>query len=115
MKNLLKIEEFLLFVLAWMLSQQLGFAGWVFWAWLLAPDAGMVGYLVNPAIGAFTYNLTHHKGIAVAAWLAGVLMSEPALQLTGLVMLGHSSIDRVFGYGLKFSDSFNNTHLGRLK
>jgi hypothetical protein len=27
---------------------------------------------------------------------------------------GHSSLDRVFGYGLKHEDAFQNTHLGRI-
>lgn len=29
-----------------------------------------------------------------------------------LSMLGHSSLDRVFGYGLKHDDAFQNTHFG---
>jgi len=29
-------------------------------------------------------------------------------------LLGHSSFDRVFGYGLKHEDAFQNTHLGRI-
>ncbi|MEW6083560.1 MAG: DUF4260 family protein [Chloroflexota bacterium] len=29
-------------------------------------------------------------------------------------LLGHSSLDRVFGYGLKHKDAFQNTHLGRI-
>jgi len=28
------------------------------------------------------------------------------------IMLGHASLDRILGYGLKHLDSFNNTHLG---
>ena len=27
---------------------------------------------------------------------------------------GHSSFDRVLGYGLKHEDAFQNTHLGRI-
>lgn len=29
-------------------------------------------------------------------------------------LLGHSSFDRVLGYGLKHEDAFQNTHLGRI-
>ena len=29
-------------------------------------------------------------------------------------LLGHSSFDRVFGYGLKHEDAFQHTHLGRI-
>jgi hypothetical protein len=36
------------------------------------------------------------------------------LQLIGVILLGHSSLDRALGYGLKYEDSFQNTHLGRI-
>lgn len=36
----------------------------------------------------------------------------PLLSLIGIVMLAHSSLDRVLGYGLKYPDSFQRTHLG---
>jgi hypothetical protein len=29
-----------------------------------------------------------------------------------LIFLAHSTFDRVAGYGLKYSNSFNHTHLG---
>ena len=32
--------------------------------------------------------------------------------LSPVIMLAHSSIDRVFGYGLKYADSSDHTHLG---
>jgi hypothetical protein len=45
--------------------------------------------------------------------LGSILASQP-LQLAGLILFGHSSMDRVLGYGLKYSDSFQHTHLGML-
>jgi hypothetical protein len=30
----------------------------------------------------------------------------------GLIFLAHSSFDRAAGYGLKYFDGFNHTHLG---
>jgi hypothetical protein len=114
MKNLLKLEEFLLFVLALFLFSQLEY-GWGTYALLfLAPDLSMIGYLLNPRLGAWTYNLIHHKGLAVALYVLGYLLSTPWLILAGVVLLGHSSLDRVFGYGLKHEEAFQNTHLGRL-
>ncbi len=114
MKNLLRIEELGLFGLAIYLNSFLPFDGWVFWALFLTPDIGMLGYLINSRVGAITYNLLHHKGIAVACYLAGYFLMIHELTLAGVVLLGHSSFDRVFGYGLKFSDNFKNTHLGRI-
>jgi hypothetical protein len=40
--------------------------------------------------------------------------SLPALSVAGLVMLGHSSLDRALGYGLKYPDAFQHTHLGTI-
>jgi hypothetical protein len=114
MKHLLKIEELAMLVLAIYLNSYLPFQGWVFWALFLAPDIGMLGYLVNTKVGAFTYNLFHHKGIAIACYLAGYFLVIHELTLAGVVLFGHSSFDRMLGYGLKFSDSFNNTHLGMI-
>ena len=114
MKNLLKLEEFLLFGLALLLFSQLDY-GWGWYALLfLAPDVSMLGYLVSPQVGAWTYNLVHHKGLAVALYILGYLLTVPWLLFAGTLLLGHSSLDRIFGYGLKYPDSFQNTHLGRI-
>lgn len=114
MKNLLKLEEFLLFALALFLFSKLDY-GWGWYALLFfSPDLSMVGYLVNPRFGAWTYNLIHHKGLAVAFYILGDLLAISWLMFAATILLGHSSLDRVLGYGLKYPDSFQNTHLGRI-
>ncbi len=112
MKNLLRLEELALFLLAIYLFTELDYAWWVFPLLLLTPDLGAIGYLGGSRIGAATYNLTHHKGIAVVAYLAGALLGSQILQLIGVIMLAHSSLDRAVGYGLKYPDSSDHTHLG---
>lgn len=112
MKNLLKVEELFLFFLALFLFSKLDY-GWGWYALLFfAPDLSMLGYLVSPRFGAWTYNLVHHKGVAVAVYVLGYLLSASLLMLAGTILLGHSSLDRVLGYGLKHEDAFQNTHLG---
>jgi hypothetical protein len=112
MKNSLRLEEALQLVLAAYLAYQLPYAGWVYWALFLIPDVGMLGYIFNTNIGAFTYNLFHHKGVAILLYLIGLYLSSDVLQFTGLLLFGHSAFDRMLGYGLKFSDDFKHTHLG---
>lgn len=115
MKNTIKLEEAAMLLLSiYLFYTQLHFSGWVFWALFLLPDIGMLGYAVNTRAGAVTYNLFHHKGIALLIYIAGVSMSSEALQLAGLVLFGHSSFDRMLGYGLKYDDDFSNTHLGKI-
>ena len=114
MKNLLKIEELFLFGLSLFLVSGLGY-GWDWYALLFfAPDLSILGYLANPHIGAQMYNFIHHKGLAVAVYVLVYLLSVPWLMFARTILLGHSSLGRVFGYGLKYPDAFQNTHLGRI-
>lgn len=112
MRNLIKLEELFLFLFSIFLFAQLSYAWWWYPLLLLLPDIGMLGYLAGPRIGALTYNLLHHKALALVVYVIGAIAGIPLLQLTGVILLGHSSLDRVFGYGLKHSDSFQHTHLG---
>lgn len=114
MKNILKMEEAALFAFSIFLFNETSFAWWWYPALLLVPDVGMVGYLVNTRVGALTYNISHHKGIAVVLYMIGWVAISEGIALAGIIMLGHASMDRVLGYGLKFPDSFKNTHLGKL-
>lgn len=114
MKSLIKLEELLLAGLAFYLFLALDYAWWWFPLLFLTPDLSMLGYLLGPKVGAWTYNFVHHKGVAIALLVLGGYAGIQWLQLAGLVLLGHSSLDRVFGYGLKHTDSFQHTHLGRI-
>lgn len=85
------------------------------WAWVLlffSPDLSMLGYLVNTRVGAFIYNLFHHRGLALALLATGFLMHLDILITGGLLLVAHSSFDRMMGYGLKFPDDFKHTSLG---
>lgn len=114
MKYLLQLEELAQFVLAisGMYYQPIQLAWWLWLSLFFLPDLGMLGYLVNTSVGAFTYNLVHHKFTAVAVLAMGLLMQVPVLVLAGLILYGHSSFDRMLGYGLKYRDAFKHTHLG---
>lgn len=112
MKNLFRIEEAMQLILAIFLFTHLPFAWWTYVVWFLAPDISMLGYIFGPRIGAYFYNLFHHKGIAVLVYLIGAYISSHVVMLAGLVLFGHSAFDRILGYGLKYTDDFKHTHLG---
>lgn len=80
----------------------------------MLPDLSIVGYLINPAVGAVSYNLIHHKGLGILLGLLGLVTGTQTLMLTGIILVAHSSMDRVVGYGLKYPDSFKHTNLGTL-
>ncbi|PRD57387.1 DUF4260 domain-containing protein [Sphingobacterium gobiense] len=113
MDTLLKLEEIGQFLLAILLFTQLDYVWWVFPACLLLPDISMLGYAINPRVGAVTYNIFHHKLTALLVLGLGFMFHIPVLSLAGIILFGHAAMDRIFGYGLKYSDDFKNTHLGR--
>lgn len=123
MKNLLRIEEGAQFLLCLVALIMNDVPWWAYLMLAIGPDIGMLGYLVDPRVGAITYNLLHHKGVAVlvaAAAIgsealdleAGIRSVGGELLIAALILFGHSSMDRMFGYGLKYTDDFKHTHLG---
>lgn len=114
MKNLIKIEEILMLALSVYLFSMLNFDWWWYLVFILAPDLSMLAYLLNNKLGAISYNLFHHKGVAILIYLIGIYINNEAVQFTGILLFGHASMDRIFGYGLKYYDSFNHTHLGMI-
>ena len=114
MKSILKIEELAMFILGVILFNQLNYEWWWFLVLILLPDIGMLGYIVNTKIGAIVYNIFHHKGLALCLYFFGIYTEIELLKLIGIILFAHASMDRIFGYGLKFSDAFTNTHLGSI-
>ena len=114
MKSMLKIEETGMLLAGCYAFSLLHQPWWIFFSLFLAPDIGMLGYLFNAKTGSITYNLTHHKGIAVICWVTGLWLGSISLQVAGIILFAHSSFDRILGYGLKYPDSFQHTHLGMI-
>ncbi|MDX1520811.1 MAG: DUF4260 domain-containing protein [Anaerolineae bacterium] len=115
MKNLIRIEELFFVLLCIYLFSTLDYAWWWFPALLLTPDLSMIGYAATPRLGATIYNIFHHRGAAIAVYLIGALLNNPPLQLAGVILLAHASLDRMVGYGLKYPDAFTHTHLETLE
>ena len=114
MKSLLKLEELAQLLLAVLVFAHLPYAWWVLPATFLLPDLSMLGYLAGPRVGAASYNLAHHKALAIVVGAAGWALGLPVLVLAGAVLLFHSAFDRLLGYGLKYTTGFQDTHLGRV-
>jgi hypothetical protein len=114
MKTTLKLEEVTMLFFSVYLFNNLTFNWWWYLILFLLPDISFLGYAVNNKFGAFLYNVFHHKGVAILLYIIGVYSINEYLQLAGIILFGHSSFDRILGYGLKYTDSFNNTHLGKI-
>ena len=111
MKNLVKLEEVAIFGLSLFMYTQLPY-GWGLYAILiLAPDVSMLGYVINTRVGSRVYNTFHHRGLALLLWGVGYVVGGSVVMLIGVILFSHASLDRIFGYGLKFADDFQHTHL----
>jgi hypothetical protein len=110
---LLRIEGLVLLAGALLLYAQ-NRGDWVaFLALLLVPDVSALGYLIGPAVGAALYNLCHNYLPAAALAALGVFSGNQSLLLLALIWLAHIGMDRLLGYGLKYSSGFKDTHIGR--
>ena len=90
----------------------LGLPWWAFALLLLVPDVSMVGYVRGPRVGAIVYNLVHDLATGVAVAGLGLAIGSVPLAAAGAVLVAHSGMDRLAGYGLKLPDAFKHTHLG---
>jgi hypothetical protein len=100
MKTLIKLEELAQVLFSIYLFSLLPFPWWVFPALILLPDISLIGLLAGKRVGAITYNLVHHKAVGLAAYMLGGLLGLPVLPLAGVLLFGHSSLDRVLGLHL---------------
>ncbi len=114
MKITVQLEEIAMLILGIYFFNILSYPWWLFLALFLLPDIGMLGYLINGKVGAFTYNIFHHKGIAILLYLIGIYVSNDLLLLIGIILFSHSAFDRMLGYGLKLEKGFKFTHLGEI-
>ena len=117
MKYVIKLEELAQTILGIGVLSFLPFQ-FSWWLWIilfLSPDIAMLGYAINKKAGGVTYNIFHHKGVAISIAITGFLLKNDTLILTGTLLFAHASFDRIWGYGLKYMDDFKHTHLGWTK
>lgn len=113
MKYLLKLEalalcSFFIAIYAHFYPAQWGF----FFAMFFIPDISFGFYMISKKLGSVAYNLFHHQGFLLVVLALGICLRNDYLSKMGIIFMAHSSFDRVVGYGLKYLDSFDHTHLG---
>ena len=117
-KRLLRLEALVVLVAAigfyWFHAG--GLIGW--WGFLIffAPDLSIAAYAVGPKFGAGVYNAAHTYLAPVALAAIAALPREPTgwLLPCAILWVGHIGMDRTLGFGLKYSTSCADTHLGRI-
>jgi hypothetical protein len=92
----------------------LGLPWYAFLLLLLVPDVSALGYLRGPRIGAIVYNVAHDLFTGAAIAGVGLAIGSVPVMAVGAILVAHSGMDRLAGYGLKLPTSFQDTHLGRI-
>jgi Domain of unknown function (DUF4260) len=87
-------------------------AWWLVPLIVLAPDFLAVGYLGGTRVGARCYNVAHATPLPAIMVGLGWWRGLPVVLALGLIWLAHIGVDRLLGYGLKYNDNFQHTHLG---
>jgi hypothetical protein len=111
---LLRLEGLAIAALSLVLYARTGASWWVFAGFWLAPDLSMLGYLHSACWGSRIYNAVHTYVLPAALALSALLLGANAMLPAALIWINHISVDRMLGYGLKYSNGFGWTHLGRL-
>lgn len=91
-----------------------GYSWLAFFLLLLAPDLAAIGYLAGPRIGAVAYNLVHTIIGPLVVGLAGLVGDSDLAMQAALIWMAHIGMDRAVGYGLKYTEGFKMTHMGRI-
>jgi hypothetical protein len=114
MRTVVRLEEFGIFLFSIYLYSTLAYPWWLFPLLLFVPDISMLGYFKDTRAGAVVYNIFHFRAFALMLFVLGDFLSLTLVSLLGVILFAHSSLDRAFGYGLKFADGFGHTHLGTI-
>ncbi len=110
--TLLRLEGFVIFLLALGVYWQQALSWPLFWSTVLLPDLALMGYLISARVGAIAYNITHSKLLPSGLLFASLVSVHPLVMSLGLIWFVHIGVDRLFGYGLKYPEGFRVTHLG---
>jgi len=113
-RTLLRLEGLAAAAFAAALYARTGASWWLFAGLWLVPDLSMLGYLVNPSIGARIYNAIHSYVTPATLAVCALLLKSPSVMPFALIWVNHIGIDRLVGYGLKYPAGFGWTHLGKL-
>ena len=103
-----------MFAISIFFFSKLNYAWWWYPLLFFAPDLSMLGYSGGTRTGAFVYNFVHHKALSIGIFVIGAMLASQPLQLAGLIFSAIRAWIAFLGYGLKYEDLFQHTHLGMI-
>lgn len=85
---------------------------WIFAVFFLAPDIALLGYVTKRLdLAAAFYNTVHNYVLPILLALASWKASRHTGEIAAAIWIAHIAFDRVLGFGLKYPQSFKETHL----
>jgi hypothetical protein len=112
---LLRLEGLAVGAISAALYARTGASWWLFAALWLAPDLSILGYFAGPCRGSRVYNAAHTYTLPITLAVCALLLNANVLLPFALIWVNHIAVDRMMGYGLKYSTGFGWTHLGMRK
>ena len=112
--KMLRLEGAVILIAALFAYYQLGFGWLAFVLLLLWPDLAFIFYAVDKNLGILVYNLFHTLTFPIILIGISFIMSWPLGLQFALIWLAHIGMDRLVGYGLKYSGEGKDTHLNRI-
>src|SRR5580698_1783846 len=94
---LIRIEEATLLTLTLYAYQHLHFSWFLFAILFLTPDLFMLGYTINPRLGAASYNLAHTLTLPLTLLLASYIEHWQRPTELALIWTAHIALDRLLG------------------
>jgi hypothetical protein len=85
---------------------------WWLYLLVLAPDLSFFGMMLGTKRGAMVYNIAHTYLWPAILIAAGMGTPASVLLPLGLIWVTHIGFDRALGYGFKYPDAVETTHLG---
>ena len=114
MRNLLRAEGAAV-LLAAVVGYSLFGGSWkMFLILFFVPDISGAGYLAGSKFGSLFYNITHTYVVALPLLSVGLYTGSELIISLGIIWCAHIGFDRMLGYGLKYSNDFSDTHLGKI-
>ena len=115
LRKLIHLEYATGFIMLLLLYIHLDFSLTLFFLLLFVPDLSMIGYMYNPKTGASIYNLGHNLILPFALLGIACMNGYSLLLMIALIWVAHIFLDRALGFGLKYNDTFKQTHLQKIR
>ncbi|KMY43927.1 hypothetical protein AC622_06400 [Bacillus sp. FJAT-27916] len=113
-KWLLRLEGLAVLLVSLYVYALFDYSWMLFFLLIMAPDLSALGFLVNQRVGAISYNIFHTYLFVWPFILYGSIWSNDMLLMIGLIFASHIGMDRILGYGLRYTNMLEENHLRKL-